>query len=229
MPHFKEQIKRDGIIYSPEDFIQTSKRRTEQNGAWIWNTAIPETISHIPTGLYGMWEWTGIKHVNPSPKIETGKPEFNPNACRNHGVGCKYQGAYEHGQPIGDINIFSDDMKQWGEEHGGEFICRNCKVSPEAKQIVLSTNKKIKTRSLSWNALRRLNIVNNNAEYTPYDPTKSAPINNISNLGLKNKIVTNSISSKKEISNVIPEKILSNTTLIILSLSIIGGALIVLR
>jgi len=228
MPHFKEQIKKDGIIYSPENFLETSKRQTQENGTWIWNTDIPETISHVPTGLYGMWEWTGISNEPPSPKIETGKPEFNPNTCRHHGVGCQYQGAYEHGQPIGDINIFSDDMKQW--KQGGEFICRNCKVSPEAKEIVLSTNKKIKTRQLSWNALRRLNIVNDNAEYTPYDPTKSAPINDISNLGLKNKIVTNSISSKKSWWDAVgPEKTVSNTTLIILSLTILGGALIVLR
>jgi len=125
---------------------------------------MPETVSHVPTGKFGMWVWIGdSKEEPPSPKIQTGEPEFNPNTCRHDGIGCGYKGAYEFGFASGGIDIRADDMKDWGKS-GAEFICRNCAVSPEVKQAI-----KDKKDLTSWNNLRRLRVINDKAEYVPFD------------------------------------------------------------
>lgn len=146
-------------------------------GQYEWFPQMRETENNKLTGKFGMWKWlggTGNKQP-PSPRrrpegenAEWYSADVDPNSCRKHGKNCKYTGYYDFGMPEGTINIFTSEMKNWGTRHASEYICRNCKISPEARKELKNYGVG-NTYGLGWNELRRLRIINDNAEYVPFD------------------------------------------------------------
>lgn len=107
----------------------------------------------------------------------------------------------------GSINIKSNHarcvrMGARGSPSGCQWLCKDCKLSPEAHAWLMKNREKTQFTTNSFEMkdedLKRLNIINEKGDYVPYDP-KKAELEKLESEPLKILNETQKIKAEPEI------------------------------
>ena len=111
-----------------------------------------------------------------------------------------------------------------------QFLCTNCKISPEAQEKIqskaFSHAGSLKNYELTREELKELNIIDESGNYTPFDSSKTLSINNINELNLPEMITTSNISTKQQAQEIKPQKKQINNLITIATVGIVAGVLL---